>query len=285
MRSSFSFTACGNAGLPNNEPWEYVTEKGGMGLNDQSQGYCTPFSMAHDYRVVWRKHPNHQLDLKMLESQKSLVATLYQLRFATKVQLAKLTGRKKIKSGKKTIDLLKHRNIIVQHFLYDQKTDRVIPFYSLSTNAIEKKGFTPLEYEEIDKEYVLKRLLLAQFLSRFYELGIKASLLPFPDPFDGAFSLPDMTSDFRVAIVRGSIHPVIRHLKHHDDKMRTFVVVERLSHATELAELGGRVPFRVTVDYHLMKKDLSESFYTYHKDKGWIKEINPYFKKNNTPKK
>ncbi len=248
-------------------------------MDDQPQGYRSPFSVEHDYKIVWRKKPDNRLHLRLLETREAFVGRLYQLQFATKVQLAKLLKPHNIREGKKLVNVLKYENIITQHFLYDQKTDRVIPFYTLSAPVIEKKGFKPLKHEEVDKEYVLKRLLMAQFLARFHELDIKVSLMPFPLPFDGALSFPNLQSDFRVAIVRRSIQPIIRHFKYHDEKMRTLIVVERLSYAAELAELERELPIRVTVDHHLMKKDLSESFYAYREGEGWVQEFNPFFKK------
>lgn len=248
-------------------------------MDDQPQGYRSPFSIEHDYKIVWRRKPDNRLHLRLLETREALIAKLYQLQFATKVQLSKLVKPGNIREGKKIVNVLKYENIINQHFLYDQKTDRIIPFYALSPPVIEKKGFKPLKHEEVDKEHVLKRLLMAQFLARFHELGIKVSLLPFPYPFDGALSFPNMKSDFRVAIVRRSIQPIIRHFKYHNEKMRTLIVVERLSYAADLAELEGKFPVRVTVDHHLMKKDLSRSFYAYREKEGWIQEFNPYFQK------
>ncbi|AQS55681.1 hypothetical protein [Novibacillus thermophilus] len=249
-------------------------------MDGQPQGYQSPFSITHDYRIVWRKRPDERLNLRLMETRKLLIQQLYQLRCATKVQLAKLLKPHNIRVGKKLVTVLKYENVITQHFLYDQKTDRIIPFYTLSPPIVERKGFKPLEKDKVDKEFVLKRLVMAQFLSRFHELGMQVSLLPFPFPFDGALSFPSMSSDFRVAIVRRSIQPVIHHFRYHDEKMRTLIVVERLSHAAELAELETDVPIRVTVDYHLLKTDLSESFYSYRKGEGWIREINPSFRRD-----
>jgi hypothetical protein len=241
---------------------------------DERAKTFSPFSARKSYGVRWGKEPSTiKTQLKMNEIQTKALKRLHILKIATKVQLAKQLNPGNIRRGKHHVDALKSNQYIVQHLLQDKETGSQIPFYSLSYQAAGRFGAQSIK--PMDVEDIVKHLLLSQLFVRFYELDLKTEALPFPSPFNGAFSV--FSLDFRIAIIRGSIQPIIKHFFYHHEEMRTLVVVERLEEAQELKQFTD-TPLRVTTDYDLLKSDLSTGFYRLE-GQNWVKEVIPIFKK------
>lgn len=232
----------------------------------------SPFSTKKKYQLKWGKQSQKSIpkNIKINDAQVEALRSLGVLKFATKVQLSKQLN-KNIRRGKQTVDFLKDNHVLVQHILEDTTSKSMIPFYSLSDEAASQLNIEPTFKYNVQQ--ILKQLLLSQFYVRFKEIDSTTKALPFPSPFDGAFSLLNL--DFRVGIIRGSTQSIIKHFLYHNEQMRTLLVVESLEEVSELLELSTGF-FRVTTDFHLLKSELSNSFHK-AQEGVWMQEIIPSF--------
>lgn len=232
----------------------------------------SPFSVQKEYHLKWGKPGQKSIpkNIQLNDVQIQTLKRLEVLKYATKVQMAKQLNLN-LRRGKQTVDYLQENNVLVQHLLQDKTKGAVIPFYSVSDEAASRWSIETVP--KYDIQQILKQLLLSQFYVRFKELDNTTEVLPFPSPFDGAFSLLGL--DFRVAIIRRSAHAILKHFLYNNEQMRTLLVVERMEEASELLPLSNGF-FRVTMDYHLLKSDLSTSFYRAYQGE-WVQEVIPVF--------
>jgi len=236
----------------------------------------SPFSMSNRYAVRWGRQPNAKVAIpKIHDRQMQALRNLGILKLASKIQLALQLNPGNIRRGKKNVDFLKDKGVLIEHTLFSKETNQTIPFYSLSDQMRELFGEQPLaKMYTID---ILKHLLLSQFHVKFLAIDENTAPKIFPSPFDGCFEILGL--EFRVAVIRDKVQleKVHNHLKFMDEKMRTLIVIEDLEYARMLLHLGKKADgFRIITDHNLLKSDLCNSFYRVQ-DADWYPEyIEPF---------
>jgi hypothetical protein len=236
----------------------------------------SPFSMANRYIVRWGRQPNVKIPkLNLHERKTEALRNLSVLKLASKIQLALQFNPGNIRRGKKNVDFLKDKGVLVEHALISRERNQTIPFYSLSDQMLESFGEKPMnKMYTID---ILKQLLLSQFQTRFLAIDEKTKVKIFPKPFDACFEI--MGSEFRVAVIREKVQleKVHNHLKFMDENMRTLIVIEDLEYARMLLHLENKADmFRVITDHNLLKSDLCDSFYRVENNDWYPEYIEPF---------
>ncbi|RXT05302.1 hypothetical protein [Ammoniphilus sp. CFH 90114] len=231
----------------------------------------SPFSMLMKYQIRWGKIETKEKKISLSENEQRVLKRFEVWQYATKNQLAKQLSRN-LRRGKVAVDRLRDLGVIVEHGLIHPLTGAKNPIYTLHPNLAKKLGVQNEPTKNI--ENLLRNILLNQVFVRFSEVDEHVEILPFPSPFDGALTLNKI--DYRLGIIRGSMQPIVKHFLYHKEKMRTLLVVEDLNQANELLAIENPF-FRVTTDYHLLKTDLSKSFYR-SENGDWVSELVPVFK-------
>lgn len=213
----------------------------------------------------------------MNDHQRDILSTLGILKFATRLQLSKLLKPQDYKkSGKKLVDAIMYGNGVLMHTLYDKPQKQDIPFYSLT--PLMATELSVEEHLELEEREILKQLLLTQLYVTFKMNDPDTTIHFHPAPFDAVFTVYGI--QFRVAIARGDMAPLIKFLEHYDDNsMKILISVEELSQAKGL--LGLKVKknsFRIITDYWLLRSDLSQGFCFVNDEGEWEQENIPLFR-------